>query len=133
MKPINAIKNVPKVHVTSPLLSGMLYASFWLAAGALLLAAFLRWGSMQETELPMYSMMVHGCASLAGGFVSGRRSSQRGWYFGGMLGIAYGILVLLIGFLASNTGFSGRTLTMLVETFLCGAFGGMVGVNTKRS
>ncbi|QHT64023.1 TIGR04086 family membrane protein [Paenibacillus lycopersici] len=130
---MNAMKTVPKAHIASPLLSGLLYASIWLAAGALLLSALLRWGSMQENELPTYSLVIHGCSALAGGFVSGRRSQQRGWYYGGMLGIAYAILVLLVSFLASNAGFSGRTLTMLIETLLSGSLGGMIGVNTKRS
>ncbi|SDX41410.1 TIGR04086 family membrane protein [Paenibacillus sp. CF384] len=133
MKPINAMKNVPKVHMASPMLAGILYASIWLALGAILLSTMLRWGSMQETQLPLYSLIVHGCASLAGGFVSGRRSGMRGWYYGGMLGIAYGLLILLVSFLSTNTGISGRTFTMLIETLLCGAFGGMIGVNTKRS
>lgn len=133
MKPINAMKNVPKAHMASPLLSGILYASIWLAMGALLMSMLLRWGSMQENELPTYSLVVHGCSALAGGFVSGRRARQRGWYYGGMLGIAYAVLILLVSFLASNTGFSGKTLTMFVETLLCGSFGGMIGVNTKRS
>ncbi|SFS58794.1 TIGR04086 family membrane protein [Paenibacillus sp. BC26] len=133
MKPINAMKNVPKVHMASPMLAGILYASIWLALGAILLSSMLRWGSMQETQLPLYSLIVHGFSSLAGGFVSGRRSGMRGWYYGGMLGIAYGLLILLVSFLSTNTGISGRTFTMLVETLLCGAFGGMIGVNTKRS
>ncbi|MFC4809034.1 TIGR04086 family membrane protein [Paenibacillus sp. GCM10023250] len=133
MKPMNAMKNVPKVHMSSPLLSGILYAAMWLAAGALLLSMMLRWGSMQESDLPTYSLFVHGCSALAGGFVSGRRSRQRGWYYGGALGLVYGLLILLIGFLASNTGFGGKTLTMMLETLLCGSFGGMIGVNTKRS
>ena len=133
MKPINAMKNVPKAQMASPLLSGILYASIWLAAGALLLSMLLRYGSMQENELPTYSMVVHGCSALAGGFVSGRRSKQRGWYYGGTLGVVYGILVLLVSFLASNAGFSGRTMTMMIETLICGSFGGMIGVNTKRS
>ncbi|MBW7456050.1 TIGR04086 family membrane protein, partial [Paenibacillus sepulcri] len=75
----------------------------------------------------------HGCAALAGGFVSGRRSGRRGWYSGGMLGLFYAVLVLFISFMASNTGVSGRTLIMLLETLLCGMVGGMVGVNAKRS
>ncbi|NBD25943.1 TIGR04086 family membrane protein [Paenibacillus sp. T1] len=130
---MNAMKNVPKAHMASPLLSGILYASIWLALGALVLSMLLRWGSMQESALPTYSLAVHGCSALAGGFVSGRRSRQRGWYYGGMLGIVYGILILLVSFLASNAGFSGKTMTMLVETLLCGSLGGMIGVNTKRS
>lgn len=133
MKPINAMKNVPKASMASPLLSGILYASVWLAAGALFLSLLLRFGSMQENDLPTYSLVVHGCSALAGGFVAGRRSKQRGWYYGGMLGIAYGMLVLLVSFLASNTGFNAKTMSMLAEVLISGSFGGMVGVNTKRS
>ncbi|WP_308634721.1 TIGR04086 family membrane protein [Paenibacillus silvisoli] len=133
MKPINAMKNVPKVHMASPMLAGILYASIWLALGALLLSTMLRFGSMQETQLPLYSLIVHGFASLAGGFVSGKRSGMRGWYYGGLLGFAYGLLILLVSFLSMNTGISGRTFTMLIETVICGALGGMVGVNMKRS
>ncbi|RAP77940.1 TIGR04086 family membrane protein [Paenibacillus montanisoli] len=133
MKPINAMKNVPKAHMASPMLAGLLYASIWLAVGALLLSTMLRWGSMQETQLPLYSLIVHGCASLAGGFVAGKRSGMRGWYYGGILGIAYGLLILLVSFLSMNTGISGRTFTMLISALLCGAFGGIFGVNMKRS
>ena len=130
---MDSMKNVPKVQMASPMLSGMLYAAVWLAIGALVLSAMLRWGNMQENALPLYSLIVHGAAALAGGFVSGKRSGQRGWYYGGMLGLAYGILVLLIGFLAANAGVSARTLTMIAATLLTGALGGMFGVNAKRS
>lgn len=113
--------------------SGILYAAIWLAIGALLLSTLLRFGNMQENQLPFYSLLVHGFAALAGGFISGKRSGSRGWYYGGMLGVLYGLLVLLVSFLASDTAVSLRTLIMIGESFLCGAFGGIIGVNAKRS
>lgn len=130
---MSAMKSVPKVQIASPMFSGILYAAIWLAAGALLLSALLRWGNMQETDLPLYSLITHGLAALAGGFVSGKRSGRRGWYTGGMLGIVYGLLVLLVSFLAADAGLSERTLMMILETALCGALGGIFGVNAKRS
>lgn len=131
---IHAIKNDPATgQMTSPVLSGILYAAIWLAIGALLLSALLRFGSMQEDDLPFYSLLVHGLAALAGGFITGKRSGTKGWYYGGLMGIVYGLLVLLVSFLSSNTGISGRTLTMLAETLISGAFGGIVGVNAKRT
>ncbi|MFC5650116.1 TIGR04086 family membrane protein [Paenibacillus solisilvae] len=138
MKPINSAHSTSKntsskVQITSPMFSGILYAAIWLAVGALLLSALLRFGSMQENQLPLYSLLVHGLSALAGGFIAGKRSGSRGWYYGGMLGVLYGLLVLLISFLASNIGISGRTMAMIGESFLCGAFGGMIGVNAKRS
>ncbi|MBW7476246.1 TIGR04086 family membrane protein [Paenibacillus oenotherae] len=130
---MNPMKNVPKVQMTSPILSGILYAAIWLSIGALILSALLRWGSMHENALPAYSLIVHGLAALAGGFIAGKRSGQRGWYYGCLLGFAYGIIVLLISFLANNSGMSGRTLIMLGETLLAGGIGGMFGVNAKRN
>ncbi|CAH1204288.1 hypothetical protein PAECIP111893_02214 [Paenibacillus plantiphilus] len=131
---MNPMKSVPKVKVqmTSPLLSGILYAAIWLSIGAFILSVLLRWGSMQETALPGYSLIIHGLAAVAGGFVAGKRSGQRGWYYGCLLGIIYGLLVLLIGFLANNSGITGRTLIMLGEALLGGGLGGMFGVNAKR-
>ncbi|WP_274650019.1 TIGR04086 family membrane protein [Paenibacillus humicola] len=127
------MKNVTKVQATSPMLSGILCAAVWLAIGAAVLSLLLRFGSMDEASLPLYSLIVHGAAALAGGFVSGKRSGQRGWYYGGILGLAYGILILLTGFLAANAGIGVRTLTMLAVAAAAGALGGMFGVNARRS
>ncbi|MBB3109928.1 putative membrane protein (TIGR04086 family) [Paenibacillus phyllosphaerae] len=126
------MKKVTTVRIPSPMLSGILYASIWLALGAVLLSLLLRFGSMQEEQLSLYSLFVHGFAALAGGFVSGKRSGKRGWYYGGALGLAYGLLILLVGFLASNAGLTADTLTMMGTTLATGALGGIFGVNMHR-
>jgi len=129
----HSIKDVSKAPIASPLLAGILYAAIWLALGALTLSVLLKWGSLQEDQLPSSSLIVHGLAALAGGFVAGRRSGRKGWYYGAFLGFAYGLLVLLVGFLASDAAFNTRILTMIGIALASGAFGGMIGVNTKRS
>lgn len=130
---MNPIKNVSKVSVSSPVLGGALTACFWLAAGALLLSLILKFSSMHETSLPMYAMTVHGCASFAGGFSSGKRSGRKGWYFGGSLGILYAIIIILIGFLSVNAGFSSHTWNLFAVVIPAAAIGGMIGVNLKKS
>ncbi|MWC28780.1 TIGR04086 family membrane protein [Paenibacillus sp. MMS18-CY102] len=129
---MNPIKNVSKVNVSSPTLAGALTACIWLAAGALILSFALRFSGMQETSLPMSSLIVHGCASLAGGFSSGRRSGRKGWYYGGALGLVYAILIILIGFLSINAGFSAQTWSLLTIVIPAGSLGGMIGVNLKK-
>lgn len=129
---MNPIKNVSKVNVSSPMLGGALTALIWLAAGALLLSLILRFSGMQETSLPLYAMSVHGCASFAGGFASGKRSGRKGWYYGGLLGIIYAVLIILIGFLSVNAGFSSHTMNLLAVVLPAGAVGGMIGVNMKK-
>lgn len=126
------MKQVAKVRIPSPMLSGIVYAAVWLALGALALSLLLRFGSMEEEQLSLYSLIVHGIAALCGGFVSGKRSGKRGWYYGGALGFAYGVLVLLVGFLATNAGLTPSTLTMMGIALGSGAFGGIFGVNMSR-
>ncbi|MFD1955398.1 TIGR04086 family membrane protein [Paenibacillus thailandensis] len=123
--------NAPKI--SSPFLAGILWSIIWLAAGALLLSLLLQYSNVKEDNLPMYSMVVHGFSAFAGGFVSAKRSGRRGWYYGGFLGLLYGIAILLISFLAVDASLSLRSLTLLLTALLTGALGGIIGVNLGRS
>ncbi|WP_148505268.1 TIGR04086 family membrane protein [Paenibacillus beijingensis] len=129
---MNANKNVNHVRAGSPLLSGLLYASVWLAAGAVLLSLLLHYGGLKEDGLPAGALGIHGISTLAGGFVSGKRSGFKGWYYGGALGLIYGLLVLIISFLAADAALSSRTALLLLIAALAGSFGGMIGVNWKK-
>ncbi|MHA6485123.1 TIGR04086 family membrane protein [Paenibacillus sp. strain BS8-2] len=130
---MSSVKQAPKPPVIGPpLLAGIAFSLIWLAAGALLLSLLLHFGNMQENELGTYALIVHAASALAGGFSSGRRSENKGWYNGGLLGGIYGILVIIVSFLAENAGLSWHTLLMIGTVLLSGAFGGMIGVNLKR-
>lgn len=130
---MSMIKNVSKPpNMASPLLSGVLFAVIWLAAGALLLSLLLHFSNMKESNLPQYSMFIHGLSAFAGGFVSGKRSGSKGWYYGGLLGLLYGIAILIIGFLAVDSSLSLHSALLLGIVLLTGALGGMIGINIKR-
>jgi len=73
---------------------------------------------------------VHGTSSLAGGFVSAKRSGRKGWYFGMSNGLLYTLLIITISFLATDASWTMAVPTLLLVTCLAGAFGGMLGVNT---
>jgi len=67
------------------------------------------------------------------GFMSGRHFSSRGLIFGAICGVIYSALLCLIGNLASGTmSFGTSALTALAIGLICGAVGGIVGINTKR-
>jgi putative membrane protein (TIGR04086 family) len=130
---MNPMKNVPKVGVPgSPLLYGVFYSAVWLAAGALLLSLLLRFSSMEESELPRWVWVIHAFSALAGGFTAGKRSGRRGWYTGGLLGLLYGMLILLIGFLAADAKLSSGSAVLMAVAAAAGAAGGMLGINTKK-
>jgi putative membrane protein (TIGR04086 family) len=101
--------------------------------GAFVLSLLL-WGSgLKEQDLSMYTYIVHGIAAAFGGLTAGRRATNKGWYQGSLTGIFYGIIVLLIGFLALDSSPSAVDLLWVLAAAAIGALGGMFGVNLQKS
>ncbi|MGN7765319.1 TIGR04086 family membrane protein [Paenibacillus sp. 22594] len=120
-------------RISSPVLSGLCRSFLWMLLGAIVLSLFL-WGSgLEEQDLTMYTYIVHGIAAACGGLTAGRRSSSRGWYHGGITGAFYGILILLIGFLALDSAPAGIDCLWILGAAGIAAFGGMFGVNLHKS
>ncbi|MBD2844577.1 TIGR04086 family membrane protein [Paenibacillus sp. IB182496] len=128
---MKAIKEVPRLRIASPLLSGLMYAALWLLGCTLLMAGLLYFSGMQEAQLPGYVSGAHALCALAGGFVSGKRAQRKGWSHGISVGLVYGLAIVLIGFLAMDAALTLRTLITLAAAALAGAAGGMIGVNAR--
>lgn len=88
--------------------------------------------SMQENSLSVLIYFIHGIALLIGGFTTGRRIEEKGWYYGGLLGLVYCIIIVLIGLLGFQSSLNLTTILMFILTFSAGALGGMIGVNTRQ-
>ncbi|MGC5774301.1 TIGR04086 family membrane protein [Paenibacillus pabuli] len=127
------IRRVVSFRMTNPTLSGLCHAFVWMLLGALILSFFLWMTGMREQDLSLYTYVVHGLSLLVGGFISGKRSGEKGWYHGGITGVIYGLIVLLIGFLALDASFNWKDSLQLASAFLISALGGIFGVNTRRS
>ncbi|MFD2116450.1 TIGR04086 family membrane protein [Paenibacillus yanchengensis] len=120
-------------QLASPLLAGIVYALLWLAAGALILSLLLHLTAMKESNMSLYTQVIHGIAAFFGGAAAGKRSISKGWYNGGITGVTYFLLVVIVSFLAANISFTLQSVILLATIVLCAAVGGMIGVNLKRS
>ena len=130
---MSSVKQAPKPPlIASPLLAGVLFSMIWLAVGALLLSLLLHFSNMKESDLTSYALAVHAVSSFVGGLASGKRSERKGWYNGSLLGLLYGLIIIIISFLASNASLSWYSALLLGAVFAAGAFGGMIGVNLKK-
>lgn len=129
---LQTTKQPPETAVGAPMLAGLLYAIMWLAIGSIALSLLLHFSAMKETSLSSYTLLVHGFAAWCGGFVAAKRSGRKGWYFGAIIGLIYGLIVLVAGFLALDNALSLKALILFAITILAGAIGGMLGVNAKR-
>ncbi|PYI53315.1 TIGR04086 family membrane protein [Paenibacillus flagellatus] len=129
---MNPISKLPRIRITSPLLSGIVNAFVWLCVGAVVTSLLLTMTDTSEESVTTATFVIHGIASLFGGFSSGKRAGSRGWYHGAILGILYTAIVVLVGFLGFDAGIGQDTAILLALSVPAGALGGMIGVNTKK-
>jgi len=129
---MHMIRRVLSFRIANPILSGLYYSFFWMMLGALVLSLLLWSSGMNEQSLSRYIYVVHAVASLFGGIVAGKRAGKRGWYQGGLTGILYGALIIMIGFLALDSHLRTGDLLLLATVLASAAIGGMFGVNLKN-
>ena len=67
------------------------------------------------------------------GFLTARSARRQGWISGMTAGLVYYLLLYLLGSLVlTNFAFGWASFGMLAASAVCGAFGGMLGVNILR-
>lgn len=123
---------ISQARISSPLLSGIVYSFGVMIIITFLVSFLLLLSGMKEQSLPLYSYFIHGIALFVGGFASGKRAGNRGWFHGGILGLFYCVIILLIAFLGFDSAFSLQTLLFIGLSFVFGAFGGAIGVNLSK-
>lgn len=130
---MSVIRRLFSWKISSPVLSGLIRSFLWMMLGAFILSLLL-WGSgLEEADLAMYTYIVHGIAAAFGGLTAGGRASSRGWYQGALTGLFYGLIVLLIGFLALDSSPAGMDFLWVLAAAGISALGGMFGVNLQKS
>ncbi|NME98965.1 TIGR04086 family membrane protein [Aneurinibacillus aneurinilyticus] len=115
-----------------PMLAGFIYTFIIVFLGAIVVSFMLAFTDTRESTLPSAVYTVNGLALFVGGFVSGKRGGEKGWYYGGMTGILYFLFVVLISFLGFDAKLGLNHLYYLLLAFLVAAFGGIIGVNLSR-
>jgi putative membrane protein (TIGR04086 family) len=123
---------VTRTGKLTPLLSGIVWAFIFMAILTVILSFLLWLTDLKEENLKISAYIIHVIALIIGGFQSGRKGEEKGWYNGAMLGTVYAILVMLIGFLAFDASFGWQAIVYVLVAALCGSLGGIVGVNTRK-
>ncbi|WP_442603508.1 TIGR04086 family membrane protein [Paenibacillus sp. KN14-4R] len=129
---MNPINKVSQARVMSPILSGLIYAFVIMFAGTLFTSLILLLTSANESNLPAFSYINHIISLLVGGWVAGKKSGTKGWYYGGMLGCIYTLIIFMIAFLSFDAGLNGRSFLLLCVSLLSAGIGGIFGVNSRK-
>jgi putative membrane protein (TIGR04086 family) len=121
-----------KPNLSSLILAGLLLMLIIVFVGALATTLLFQFTNISERQMPIFTYTVNAISLIVGGFIAGRKAGERGWFYGGLTGIFYGIILLLIAFLAFDLSFSLKSLASLVSCFAISAIGGIFGVNAAR-
>ncbi len=130
---MSAMEKVRQVRMGSPIWSGLIYAFGSLLIFTLITSLILLFTSASEASLTFYVYIIHGLALVVGGFIGGKRAGMKGWYYGGLVGVIYNIVILLIGFLAFDAPMlTLHSLMILTGSFVSASIGGILGVNANK-
>jgi len=118
---------------SSPIITGTITTMGLVLIGSVLTSLLLYFSNVSEMSLPYFTYCINGLSLLIGGWIAGKKGGRKGWYFGGLTGIAYFVLVMLIGFLAFDVSPGLNSLLYLAFAFILGALGGVFGVNMSSN
>ena len=105
--------------------------SFVLLFGAALLATL---NSMSDMGISVLANVVTALGTMFSGFAAGRHFSGKGLFFGAGCGVVYTVVLCIVGNIVSGElNFGIPFLTALLIGILCGAVGGIAGINTRRT
>ncbi len=117
-----------------PILYGTAWALFFAVIGILITFLWAHYGSATNSQLAIAAYLIHCLAVLFGSIAASRCKEEKGWYYGGLTGIFYAVIMVVIGLIAYNTlSMDPAGLFRILLMALIGAFGGILGINTRNS
>ena len=117
----------------TPVLYGIVAALVTAFILILLTTLVMGWTSISEAKLSTITYVMNMIAAVVGSMIAAREAGQRGWYYGGLTGLAYAVLITLLGLLmVQGPIFNLNNLFHTILLGLIGGFGGMIGVNLRK-
>ena len=98
----------------------------------LICAVIMTYSPIPDGATRAVTLAVSGISILIASFRTARRSKRQGWLSGATCGLLYAALLYLFGSLILlDFSITTSTLIVVLLGFLVGAFGGIVGINTR--
>ncbi|PYZ94138.1 TIGR04086 family membrane protein [Salipaludibacillus keqinensis] len=118
-------------RLISSVLYGVLTIFILVIAASFLSSLVLRFTNVTEATFLWILIGFSFVALFIGGFISGGRSGEKGWFAGTLTALLYSLVVFLTQYLSFNQGFDMQQILMHGGYLLAAILGGMVGVNVR--
>ena len=87
---------------------------------------------INDKIISIFKILIPIISLFIGGFISGKRSKNKGWLEGLKLGSLFSILLIIFNFLAFNNSFEIKYLLFYLIIITSSIFGSMIGINQKK-
>lgn len=116
-----------------PILYGCYWALLLAAIGIVIVFLLAQYGNLQPRGITAAAYIIHCAAVFFGSIAASRQCDARGWFYGGVTGLLYALIMVAIGLFVYNTfTFDGSGLFRVLLMAVIGAFGGMIGMAVRR-
>ncbi|MDD2435842.1 MAG: TIGR04086 family membrane protein [Bacilli bacterium] len=109
----------------------LLYTFGIILGFTLLITLFNYFNILSYKVVVVFKIIIPVLSLFVGGFILGKKSSNKGW----LEGLKYGILVIvifsIINYIFLKTGFKIQDLIYYLILIMSGTFGSMVGISNK--
>jgi len=99
----------------------------------LICAVIMTYSPIPDGAIRGVTIAVSGISIFFASIIVARRSKRQGWLSGASCGLLYAVLLYLFGsMIMFDFSFTLSTVIVFGLGFLLGAFGGIIGINTKK-
>lgn len=112
------------------IIKGMLLAYIVSLVAFLIIGGLIHFTKISEDIVPVSVNIVSALSVLIGGLYVAKNVDTRGWLNGGIMGLLYVLILLILSlFLVPDASLGISSFVKLALGFVIGALGGILGVN----
>jgi putative membrane protein (TIGR04086 family) len=113
----------------SAMLIGLLTILGIILTFSVVISLILRFSTVAESSFTWVIVGLSFLALFIGGFVSGKKGREKGWFLGAGTGLLFAILVFLFQYLGYQVQFNAEQYLYHIGYILISIIGGILGVN----
>ena len=115
-----------------PILVGAVVGAICCLVMLLIMAAVMAAVDVPKVAVTPLAIVVGAVGAFISGLVGARIAEEKGWLFGASCGLLLYIMVLIAGFALLKDVRGASLAAKLATMVICGAIGGIIGVNTRK-
>ena len=113
------------------ILSGTISAFVLSVALFAIVSILFAYTALPDTFMPLIATLAGVFSVVCGGFTVGRKAAQGALLNGGIVGLLYGLVVLVLGVLVLSEPLGTQALWRIGGAIVCGAAGGLIAPKPK--